>query len=208
MVFGCTLIVLSLLSIIQIHKNSKNTFAYILMAFTFGYGVIFFTFAFDQVQKGFYLDTTNSYCYIMLSIQVWLFALKYFEGATQLTLEKTVFTQRRVRIIKWSGIIIYSCLLSACYVLILILHEDYQMKKWSWNTPNATIYILKISWAIINIVSSFITIYALVKLFHFFKQVDNDASQYSVNRPTLIAHFSFMVFQNLYVLYIVVCSIC
>ncbi len=80
--------------IYKVYKGSKSQFAYVLMAFTFVDGAqdfaTFFIFAYrhpilvgDKVYHtaNFYANQTVFYCFLMVSLQSWIFGMKYLESA-------------------------------------------------------------------------------------------------------------------------------
>jgi hypothetical protein len=78
----------------RVYKGSKSVFAYSLMAFTFLDGAQFFACYFISLNAhpiyadgqtfqvvNFHASQTQVYCYTLISLQSWIFGMKYLESA-------------------------------------------------------------------------------------------------------------------------------
>ncbi len=128
----------SIYVIYKIHKGSKSTFAYLLMAFTLLDGAQNFTlFFFSAHRRSIYLDgqthyfinmyasQTATFCYYLVSLQSWIFGMKYLESAMFCSLTPPCITSLVIRYIKWAGISIYTFLMLAMFVWGLIIFPGY-----------------------------------------------------------------------------------
>ncbi len=80
--------------IYKVYKGSKSQFAYVLMAFTFLDGAQNFATCFIYVYRhpihvvdqtfycaNMYAAETTTYCFYLVSLQSWIFGMKYLESA-------------------------------------------------------------------------------------------------------------------------------
>ena len=80
--------------IYKVYKGSKSQFAYVLMAFTFLDGAQNFAYFFISVYRNpvdvgeqtfhgvnIYAFETAIYCFYLVSLQSWIFGMKYLESA-------------------------------------------------------------------------------------------------------------------------------
>jgi hypothetical protein len=70
--------------IYKVYKGSQSQFAYVLMAFTFLDGAQNFANFFIYVighPVNIYAKQTKKYCFYLVSLQSWIFGMKYLESA-------------------------------------------------------------------------------------------------------------------------------
>ncbi len=80
--------------IYKVYKGSKSQFAYVLMAFTFLDGAQNFAYFFISIDRhlvlfgdqtlyvvNIYASQTINCCFLMVSLQTWIFGMKYLESA-------------------------------------------------------------------------------------------------------------------------------
>jgi hypothetical protein len=91
---GVFMMSVSAFVIYKVYKGSKSQFAYVLMAFTFLDGVQNFASFFLEVYRhpvqvgeqtlyyeNIYALLTLYYCFLLVSLQSWIFGMKYLESA-------------------------------------------------------------------------------------------------------------------------------
>lgn len=117
----------------KICNGSKSKFAYALMAFTFIMGAtnlsLFFIskFRFSYIVAGqtrysenFYAFQTANYCYYLVTLQSWVFGMKYLESSMFSSLTPACITTHSVRIINCTVIIIYVAVMVAMYIWSMV----------------------------------------------------------------------------------------
>lgn len=87
LILGLVLLITFAFTYRSIYIGSKSEFAYTLLYFTLGYSIYFVAHSFfnksestdDSSNWQFYMIITSYY--ILLSLQAWIFAIKYLESA-------------------------------------------------------------------------------------------------------------------------------
>ncbi len=72
-----------------------------------------------------YANQSVSYCYYFLSLQSWIFSMKYLESAMFCSLTPPCVTSPKVRYINWAGIFIYTLVMLAMWGWCLITCPGY-----------------------------------------------------------------------------------
>ncbi len=124
--------------IYQVHRGSKSQFAYVLMAFTFLDGAQNFAQFFVYVylhpinvgektyySENIYASQTTFYCYYLVSLQSWIFGMKYLESAMLCSLTAPCIPYFKVRYINWAGILIYTLAMLAMFIWSLVTYPGY-----------------------------------------------------------------------------------
>ncbi len=122
----------------KVYKGSKSQFAYALMAFTFLDGAQNFADFFisvyrhpiyvgDQTFHGvnIYAYQTTLYCYYIVSLQLWIFGMKYLESAMLCSLTAPCIPHSKVIYINWTGILIYTLAMLAMFIWSLVTFPGY-----------------------------------------------------------------------------------
>ncbi len=124
--------------IYKVYKGSKSQFAYVLMAFTFLDGAENFASFFISKYRhpilvgdltfhciNIYANQTETYCYYMVSLQSWIFGMKYLESAMLSSLTPPCIPSFKVKYINCTGILIYTIVMLAMFILSLITFPGY-----------------------------------------------------------------------------------
>ncbi len=135
---GVIMMSASISVIYRVYKNSKSQFAYVLMAFTFIDGAqnfaSFLIHLFNQTVHAdnqafyalnFYASQTEDYCYFLVSLQSWIFGMKYLESAMFCSLTPACLASQKVRYINWAGISIYTLLMLAMWIWCMVTFPGY-----------------------------------------------------------------------------------
>jgi len=108
---------------VKVHRGSKSTFAYTLMALSVLLGVSYIGWAFeDSIRMEVQLPDGVSYLYAsseyafdicnylfnLAALQRWIFAMRYLESANTSSLTETCLTPRGISWLAWSVAIIYT----------------------------------------------------------------------------------------------------
>ncbi len=117
---GILTFAIAICTTIMIYKGSKSKFAYIQLAFAFGFGLHFLSVAVynyfpvkvtisdkNYFLPNFYAFWSASAFYFLLSLQQWLFSMKYLQIAFIVQC-KPKLTDQHLKFIKWTVICIYS----------------------------------------------------------------------------------------------------
>ncbi len=128
----------SVFVIYKVYKGSKSKFAYALIAFTFLDGAIKLSFFLILVNvhpvfvdgqpnyfANFYVYQTVNYFYLLVSLQSWIFGMKYLESAMLCSLTSPCVSSQKVRYINWAGITTYSVVMLAMFMWCLITFPGY-----------------------------------------------------------------------------------
>jgi hypothetical protein len=68
---------------------------------------------------------TVDYTYYLLSIQSWIFAIKYLESALNCSLSTRCLTQRVINVSLWTGIGIYFTSHTVCFIFLIVTFPGY-----------------------------------------------------------------------------------
>ncbi len=130
---GVILMSASSFVISKVCKGSQSKFAYVLMALTFIDGAIDFALFFilvylhpvivrGQTYQVFniYAFETALYCYYMVSLQSWIFGMKYLESAMLCSLTSPCISPLKVRYINWTCILIYTIVMLAMFIWCIL----------------------------------------------------------------------------------------
>ena len=132
------LMFVTLLSFHQVAKGSQSHFAYVLLSFCLLNAIadlIYFvgdTEVIVLTAQGetrtfvnFDLNALNDYFYFLLSIQTWVFAMKYLDSSIYGSFEKSRFSRSTVRIAELVGIVSYIIVLTTCITVLLVTFPGY-----------------------------------------------------------------------------------
>ena len=72
------------------------------------------------IVKNFYAFQTANFCYYLVSLQSWVFGMKYLESSMLNSLTSACITPHSVRIINWTVIIIYVAVMVAMYIWSMV----------------------------------------------------------------------------------------
>ena len=121
----------------KVSKSSQGSFAYTLLAYSALLALVdlgfFFIFAFPQTLlfsiefPNFRAFNSLLYVYNLQSIQIWLFAIKYYQSYARNSFDGVLLSPRHVELIQSSGIVIYTVTLTICYAFILITFPGYPL---------------------------------------------------------------------------------
>lgn len=122
----------------KIYTGSKSTFAFVLMGFTFLDGAqnfaIFFVTAFmhpiyvnghPYFSASQYALLTLNNCFYLMSLQSWIFGMKYLESAFTCCLTPPCISPLSVRILKWLGIFIYTTAIVVMWICEMATFPGY-----------------------------------------------------------------------------------
>ena len=128
LVCGIIILIVALQTISRVLIGSKTGFSLTLMGFTLGYALqfasLFFIYTFTVTVDGsemynFYAFNICLYFYWFLSIQAWIFGIKYIESAINNSI-KPFLSQKQIKFILWAGIITYIVgLITSAFILFL-----------------------------------------------------------------------------------------
>lgn len=204
---GLIMIVCAVFTCRKIYKGSQNTFAFTLIMFTLGYGVnavadfFIHLFPFTYVQDGETIHTpyikpnaTNFCFYYLLSLQSWIFLIKYLESSL------IPISERNIRIILWSVTITYSAAIISIYCIQIIQFPGFnkdgedqsQFIAWHEGAYIRSYNAQSVFWLILNLISSIFAIIALLRIFFIIKRISKNNENMDVNRKVLILHASLL----------------
>ena len=125
--------------------------------------------------------------------------MHYTERAMSSSLWVNLFTYDQISFIKWSVIIMYSVAMITFYLILMIsfpgyfdndktMQSYYNYNYWLDNTYYKIVPITDYIWLSINLLSTLITIFAVIKIFKITATLRLTNSNVKVNKKTLIAH--------------------
>ena len=105
----------------------------------------------------------------------------------------------------WVGICIYFTSHTTCFVWIIVtcpglvnFGSFYEFNIWYATTGMKISLATNILWTVFNIVSTIITLFAMMKIFETVKQLKNMNSTLTINKRTMIAHIILMLLMTLF----------
>ncbi len=144
----------SAITFYKLYRGSKSNFAYLLIGFTFANALsrltIFIIFQIsnnkvelngenskipDQLKlPNGYAWLTNVYFYNLLSLQCWIFGLKYLWSATFCSLEETRLSLACIKYTGWIGGLCYVVFMITCWFILMVTFPGYsdmpKFKEW------------------------------------------------------------------------------
>ena len=125
--------------------------------------------------------------------------MHYTERAMSSSLWVNLFTYGQISFIKWFVIIMYSVAIITLYLILMIsfpgyydsdktMQSYYNYKNWLDNTYFEIVPITDYIWLSLNLLSTLITIFAVIKIFKITATLRLTNSNVKVNKKTLIAH--------------------
>jgi hypothetical protein len=181
----------------KVCKSSQGNFAYILLAFTallalvdLGFFFLFafnFFFRYNEEVPNFRVFYALLYVYNLQSIQIWLFAIKYYQSYTKSSFDGVLLSPRQVKLLQSSGIVIYIVALTICYAYILITFPGYNvpgllLSKWIFDTYKPIVRWIEAIWTTLYAVSFFLTTYSIIKLISMLNAVVKTNRQLQINK--------------------------
>ncbi len=120
------------------YQGSKSNFCYILMICTFADAIIhlgqFLTNLFPVeviennntiLMPNVYATLTVNYSFLLLTLQTWLFSMKYLKSATECSLTPTRLTVNLIQKINWIGSIFFVTSLLVFWGVLMITWPGY-----------------------------------------------------------------------------------
>ena len=132
LVTAIIILTLGLYVFYKIYTGSKSMFANLLMGFTIGLGLqnaaTFVIFMFPTEYRtpdnfalpNFYAIATCIFFFFLLSLQTWIFGMKYLESAIICSLTQPLLSINTVRNLNWFVISVYTLFMLSFYVFIII----------------------------------------------------------------------------------------
>jgi hypothetical protein len=182
LVCGAIILAVALNTISRILNGSKTGFSLTLMAFTLGYALqfaaLFFIYTFTVIVDGnemynFYAFNICLYFYWFLSIQAWIFGIKYIESAINNSI-KPFLTQKQINFILWAGIAIYVAgLVFSAFTLFSDFpgYDSADFTDWRNSTFLKIWAVTQKFWFFFNLLSTCIALLAIYKLFSTVKKL-------------------------------------
>jgi hypothetical protein len=72
-----------------------------------------------------YANQTTNFCYYLVSLQSWIFGMRYLESAMFSSLTPACVAYQKVKYINWAGIFIYALSMLALYIWCLVTFPGY-----------------------------------------------------------------------------------
>ncbi len=164
----------SLFTFKKLYQGSKSNFAYLLTIFTFAVALsrlvkfILYTFPNEtfQAPNG-YVFITNYYLNNLLSLQPWIFGIKYLWSGVLCSLEVTYISSECVQYIGWTGGLCFSVCMITCWCIWMVTFPGWtetKLTEWFENTFNPIDELTRIIFGVFNIVSTMVTIIGIYKI--------------------------------------------
>lgn len=212
--------------ILKVHKGSKNKFAYALMFFTILLGIAYIGLAFTKIFRrkvelpdgttkyliNYYANNLVFYFKMITAVQAWMFALRYWFSATVIQMSMLWVTVERIKVIGWAVGIAYLTIQTVYFLILIILFPGYLELDGSqedWLLFESKIFYRLFQWQIIFysgliVLSSILTIYAIVMIFKTSKLLRFNNSTINVNLKQMLLHLTLLVVQSIFAVYYVV----
>ncbi len=150
-------------------QGSKSHFAYLIIAFTLATGLcrltyfIMYLFPIQKVQEpnGYVYITIYNF-YLLLSLQPWIFGMKYLWSGVLCSLQATWLTLDWVKWMGWTGGLCYALFIITCWCVLMATFPGYsdlvKLQEWFENTFHPIYTLSFIIWGVVNTVSTIVTI--------------------------------------------------
>ncbi len=129
----------------KLYQGSKSNFAYLIITFTLANGICrlayFFLYLYPnqkvQLPNG-YATTINDYFFWLLSLQSWIFGIKYLWSGILCSDESTCLFLDCVKWLGWTGSLCYVIFMITCWCIAMATFPGYndfaKFKEWYHNT--------------------------------------------------------------------------
>jgi hypothetical protein len=165
----------SLFTFKKLYQGSKSDFAYLLTAFTIANAFCRLSVFIESIFTKEEVPLPNGYAYItnyylnyLLSLQPWIFGMKYFWSGV-LCSEVTYVSPDCIKYFGWTGGLFYVIFMIISWCLLLVTFPgwtDTKEMEWYDDTFNPIIELSLITWAVFNFLSTIVTILAIYKIVH------------------------------------------
>ncbi len=166
---GAILFPATSLTLKRLYQGSKSNFAYLLTVIAFADAIgqfaafILYKFPNETIQEpNGYGVITNNYYYYLLSLQSWIFGMKYLWSGILCSMEKSFISPNCVKYIGWTGGLCYAIFMITCWCISMATFSGYsditKLIEWVDNIFNPISYLSNIIWGVFNILSTIITI--------------------------------------------------
>lgn len=111
------LLVAFIVTVRKVRNGSKSGFAYVLLLFTLGYSINYAVYYMTLTGSNYTSSEISDYFYFLLTVQVWVFSIKYFKSGQQSKQNGSSLTNRQWETLKYSVIVCYTiCMFVLCSV--------------------------------------------------------------------------------------------
>ncbi len=160
----------------------------------------------------YYISSLFFYARMISATQALIFAIRYWLSATVIQMTERWVTVDRIKVIGWAVSLTYITiqtvdLLIKCILFPGYYDEDGSQQDWFQFRSkffDPLDYWEFIFYASLTIVSSLLTVYAVVKIFGTSKMLDASNSNVHLNKRAMVLHSLLLVIQCLFMIYFVV----
>lgn len=138
----------------------------------------------DLPKNDFYILYSIQYSFYLISLQSWIFSMRYLKSATNCCLTLTCFTDELIQIITWIGVTLYTVLIVGMWVLLMLLHAN---NKLEW-AENSVLIATRVVWTIMTGLSTIFTGFSIHQIFKTIKMVSKSNSSVDINRCKMMIH--------------------
>lgn len=160
----------------------------------------------------FYANNLVFYFKMITAVQAWMFALRYWLSATVIQMNMLWVTDERIKVIGWAVGLAYLAIQTVYFLILIILFPGYYEQNGSqedWFIFETKIFYRLFWWQIIIysgliVLSSMLTIYAIVIIFKTSKLLRFNNSTINVNMKQMLLHLALLVVQSIFAVYYVI----
>ena len=160
----------------------------------------------------FYANNLVFYFKMISAVQAWMFALRYWFSATVIQMNKLWVTVERIEVIGWAVGFAYLTIQTVYFLILIILFPGYEEENESqedWFLFETKIFYRLFQWQItfysgLIVLSSMLTIYAIVIIFKTSKLLRFNNSNINVNMRQMLLHLTLLVVQSIFAVYYVI----
>ena len=127
--------------------------------------------------------------------------MKYWESATICQLTLSCISYQKIKIIKWSGIIIYTSVMVVLYIWSMVTYPGYvnddsldQYLKWYYGSQY---YITNVCLQTMSYGSTFFVLFALFKFFRTSREIEKWNTNVCFNKKSLVLHLLLLILNTL-----------
>jgi hypothetical protein len=136
-------------------------------------------------------------------LQGWVFAMRYFQSATECALTETCLTTRCVKYTGWVVGLVYAAAVTLLYAWIIISFPGIFDSNWSTDPfiewaygPQSKLYLsLTAISSAFTIASTTISIFAICKIFAINKHLSLTNPNVEINNKTMVLHSTLLVIE-------------
>ena len=140
---------------------------------------------------------------LMCSLQSWIFCMKYLDSALICSLTKPCVSQKFIKNSLWIGIFSQIVALTVLWLVLMITYPGRNNLNYNTCYSGTFTYIFSVMsyiWLFFTLLSTFLTIYAIKKIFKTVQELQKNNATVKINRRAMTIHCLVLIVNSIVVL--------